>query len=247
MRTRPDKTSPNITYSWILNCIDHFSKFSWAFPLRNKSANEVATKLRDLFFTFGPPRILHSDNGREFIANVITELKNLFPDLIFIRGRPRHPQSQGCIERENGILCDTLGKWMCTNNSASWSFALAPFIYGINTRMSSVTKTTPYEVMFGQQPRSDSDFWKLIQQNGIEDEENLPTPVAELNDDLNDDLNDNLNDNQGDSLINFDKGIDADVVDLVNKLSNDAVSYSLSNTPSTPRSPSITEKTPKKT
>jgi len=231
MRTRPDKTSPDITYSWILNCIDHFSKFSWAFPLRNKSANEVATKLRDLFFTFGPPRILHSDNGREFIANVITELKNLFPDLIFIRGRPRHSQSQGCIERANGILCDALGKWMCTNNSASWFFALAPVIYGINTRMSSVTKTTPYEVMFGQQPRSDSDFCKLIQQNGIEDEENLPTPVAELNDDLNDDLNDNLNDNQGDSLINFDKGIDAGVVDLVNKLSNDAVSYSLSNTP----------------
>jgi hypothetical protein len=127
---------------------------------------------------------------------------------------------------------------MCTNNSTSWSFALAPVIYGINIRMSSVTKTTPYEVIFGQQPCSDSDFWKLIQQNGVEDEENLPTPVAELNDDLNDD--------QGDSLINFDKGIDADVVDLVKKLSNDAVSCSLSSTPSTPRSPSITEKTPKK-
>ncbi len=90
MRTRPDKTSPDITYSWNLNCIDHFSKFSWAFPLRNKSANEVATKLRDLFFTFEPPRILPGDNGREFISSVITELKNLFPDLVFIRGRPRH-------------------------------------------------------------------------------------------------------------------------------------------------------------
>ncbi|CAF4153491.1 unnamed protein product [Rotaria sp. Silwood2] len=49
MRTRPDRSSPDITYSWILNCIDHFSKFSWAFPLRNKSAKEVATKLCDLF------------------------------------------------------------------------------------------------------------------------------------------------------------------------------------------------------
>ncbi|CAF5026545.1 unnamed protein product, partial [Rotaria sp. Silwood1] len=222
----------NSQYSWIPRfCVEIFLKQCLPF----------ATKLRDLFFTFGPPRILHSDNGREFISNVITELKNLFPDLVFIRGRPRHPQSQGCIERANGILCEALGKWMCTNNSTSWSFALAPVIYGLNTRMSSVTKTTPYEVMFGQQPRSDSDFWKLIQQNGVEDEENLPTPVAELNDELNDDLNDD----QGDSLIHFDKGIDADVVDL-DKLSNDAVSCSLSNTPSTPRSSSITEKTPKK-
>ena len=91
---------------------------------------------------------LHSDNGREFVASVIVELKNLFPDLVFIRGRPRHPQSQGCIERANGILYDALGKWMCTNDSNSWSSALLPVVYGINTRKSTLTKTTPYEVMF---------------------------------------------------------------------------------------------------
>jgi hypothetical protein len=62
------------------------------------------------FFFFGPPQSLHSDNGREFVSVVITELKTLFPDLVFIRGRPRHPQSQGCVERANGILCDALGK-----------------------------------------------------------------------------------------------------------------------------------------
>ncbi|CAF3626874.1 unnamed protein product [Rotaria sp. Silwood1] len=38
MRTRPDKISPDIVYCWILNCIDHFSKFSWAYPLKNKTA-----------------------------------------------------------------------------------------------------------------------------------------------------------------------------------------------------------------
>ncbi len=56
MRTRPDKVLPDLIYSWILHCIDHFSKFSLAFPLKNKSAAEVAVKLRDLFFVFGPPR-----------------------------------------------------------------------------------------------------------------------------------------------------------------------------------------------
>ena len=153
IRTRPDKVSSDLVYCWILNCIDHFSKFCWTFPLRNKSAGEVAIKLRELFFTFGPPRILHSDNGREFVSVVIIELKTLFPDLVFIHGRPRHPQSQRCIERANGVLCDALGKWMCTNDSSSWSSALLPVVYGINTRMSTVTKTTPYEVMFGQSPR----------------------------------------------------------------------------------------------
>jgi transposase InsO family protein len=216
MRTRPDKLSADVTYLWILNCIDHYSKFSWAFPLKNKSANEVAIKLRELFFTFGPPRILHSDNGREFISSVIMELKSLFPELVFIRGRPRHPQSQGCIERANGVLCDALGKWMSSNNSSSWSSALLPVVYGINTRISTVTKKTPYEVMFGQAPRSDSDFWKIVRENGIEDEEHLPTQV--------DDLEDDLINNQIVDPINFDNGIDNDVITLLNQLSDDAAS-----------------------
>ncbi|CAF1366379.1 unnamed protein product, partial [Didymodactylos carnosus] len=177
MRTRPDQDSNGVVFQWILHCGDHFSKYCWAFALKNKCASEVALKLRDLFFLFGPPRLLHCDNGREFVANVIFELKKLFPDMGFVRGRPRHPQSQGCIERANGVLCDALGKWLCTNNSSHWSEGLLPVIYGINTRVSSVTKKSPYEVLFDQAPRSDSEFWKIIDEKKIVDEEDLPSPV----------------------------------------------------------------------
>ncbi|CAF1091096.1 unnamed protein product, partial [Didymodactylos carnosus] len=48
------------------------------------SVGGVAKKLRELFFTFGPPKLLHSDNGAEFVADVITALKLLFPDMCFI-------------------------------------------------------------------------------------------------------------------------------------------------------------------
>ncbi|CAF3385514.1 unnamed protein product [Rotaria sp. Silwood1] len=227
LRTRHDKISSDLAYCWILNCIDHFSKFSWAFPLKNKSANEVASKLHELFFLFGPPRLLHSDNGREFVSSVITELKIIFPDLRFIRGRPRHPQSQECIERANGVLCDAPSKWMSTNNSSSWSYGLLPVVYGLNTRKSTVTKATPYKIMFGQQPRSNSDFWKLVHQSGVDDEEDLPAPVEESNYDLIDDIDINT--------ITFDALIDADVVDLVRQVSDDVSSISLINTLSTPK------------
>ncbi|CAF0769357.1 unnamed protein product [Rotaria sp. Silwood1] len=102
---------------------------------------------------------------------------------------------------------------MCTNDSTSWAFAVAPIIYGINTRTSTVTETTPH------------------QGNEIEDEENLSSSFVESNDALIDD--------QDDNLINFKKGIDAEVVDLVNQSSDDAVSGSLVNTSSTLRSSSI--------
>ena len=32
-------------------------------------------KLREMFFVFGPPRLLHSDNDRKFVVNVTFELK----------------------------------------------------------------------------------------------------------------------------------------------------------------------------
>jgi hypothetical protein len=228
MRTRPDTLKPDITYNWILHCIDHFSKYCWGFPLQNKSAVDVAVKLRELFFLFGPPKLLHSDNGREFVAAVIYELKQLFPDMVFIRGRPRHPQSQGCIERANGVLCGALGKWMSVNNSSHWSEGLLPVVYGINTRFSVVTKTTPYHVMFGQQPRSDSAFWKLVKENNIIDEEDLPTPVDDLNDvDNVDDLND------VDKVDDCADVIDLDVVQLVQKLSDDVAESSSKNLSST--------------
>jgi hypothetical protein len=44
---------------------------------------------------------LESDNGREFTVNIITELKSLLSDLKVVHGRPRHPQSQGSVERAN--------------------------------------------------------------------------------------------------------------------------------------------------
>ncbi|CAM2705414.1 unnamed protein product [Rotaria socialis] len=137
MRTRPDILKPDIIYNWILNCIDHFSKFSWSYPLKNKSAAEVALKLRELFFVFGPQRLLHSDNGREFVASVIHELKELFPHMMFVR------------------------------------------------------------------------------ENGIVDEENLPTPICDSNDDIIDDENDCAD------------VIDEDIIQLVQQLSDEVVASSL--------------------
>ncbi|XP_076053627.1 KRAB-A domain-containing protein 2-like [Oratosquilla oratoria] len=45
----------------------------------------------------------HSYNELEFTASVITDLKLLWPDLVMVHRKPRHPQSQGSVERTN---CD---------------------------------------------------------------------------------------------------------------------------------------------
>ena len=94
-------------------------------------------------------------------------------------------------------------------------------VYGINTSLSAVTKTTPYQVMFGQEPQSNSDFWKLVQEKEIFDEENLSTPVAYSND--------NIVHNKQDDFNDCADIVEDEIIELVQKLSDNVVAGSLVN------------------
>ena len=131
-----------------------------------------------IFTQFGPPKILQFDNGREFVTKMITELKHIWTDLLIIHGRPRHPQSQGCIERANGDLEIKLSKWI-QDNQKRWSSGLPLVVYGMNTSVSSTTKTTPYEIVFGPHPRSSMPMLEQLATQGIVKEEDLPIEILD--------------------------------------------------------------------
>lgn len=92
---------PHGEFKWILHLIDHWSKFNFAFPLKHKSASDVSYALQKWVFPFmGLPSILHSDNGREFINQLIEDVLSTWPGQVqLVSGRPRHPQSQGLVEQ----------------------------------------------------------------------------------------------------------------------------------------------------
>jgi hypothetical protein len=52
--------------------------------------------------------ILQSDNDSEFTAQIISDLKELLPELVIVHGKPCHPQSQGSVERANYDIKDML-------------------------------------------------------------------------------------------------------------------------------------------
>ena len=61
MRHEPDEQ-----FKWILHIKDHFSKWSSLFPLKSKTAVEVAGQMAVWIRCYGVPEILQCDNGREF-------------------------------------------------------------------------------------------------------------------------------------------------------------------------------------
>jgi transposase InsO family protein len=154
--------------------------------LPSKEARHVAENLLQLFFQFGPCKILQSDNGKEFTAQIIKDLKIMWPGLVIVNGRPRHPQSQGLVERRNSTLCDILGKFMQDCDTNHWVSCLLPAIHSRNTSIAQGIKHTPFEVVFGQKPRVNMALWQSIADQGIEEEEDLPPSIlkqlAEISD-----------------------------------------------------------------
>ena len=58
-------------YKWIFNYVDHLTKFCVLLPGKTKTAQETAEKLVFVFSLLSAPIILQSDNGREFVNQVI--------------------------------------------------------------------------------------------------------------------------------------------------------------------------------
>ena len=77
--------------------MDHWAK------LVRKSAAEVAVSLSNqVFAVLGTPKILHSDNGWEFVNEIIHSIIHEWPawgSHMIVNGRPRNPKCQGLIEQ----------------------------------------------------------------------------------------------------------------------------------------------------
>jgi hypothetical protein len=150
------QSQPDAQFRFILNYQDHLTKFVLLRPLQTKRAEEVASHVLDIFLTFGAPIFLHSENGREFVNNVITEFTALCPKLKIVLGKPRHSQSRGSIERANQDVERILASWITDNKSTNWSIGLKFFQfigYKLYRAHHAGINMTPYKAMFGVNPR----------------------------------------------------------------------------------------------
>ncbi len=105
----------------ILHYQDHNDKMSYLITLPNMNAMAVAAVLLRICLPQGTPVILQSDNGKGFVAKIIGELMTLWPDCKIVNNSPRHPQTQGSVERANADVEKMLGKWMTDHKTKGWS------------------------------------------------------------------------------------------------------------------------------
>ena len=133
----------NSGHKYILVAGDYFTKWVEAYPIKDQEAATVAQKLLDeMFCRFSPPQQLHSDQGRQFEAGLITELCQLL-HIEKTRTTPYHPQSDGQIERFNRTLLNMLST--CSEEQPKeWDQHLSKLCMAYNTSIIALQDTLPF-------------------------------------------------------------------------------------------------------
>ena len=80
----------NPIHKWVLHITDHFSEFTWLYPLHWKKTEDVVNILGKQFYQFGFPSILHSDNGKAFKSKKMSEFCKEHK-INQVHGAPRTP------------------------------------------------------------------------------------------------------------------------------------------------------------
>jgi len=142
---------PDSDWRWVLHLRCHYSTFTALYPLKTKEAGEIANYVRQWCMHWGPFPIWHSDNGAEFKGLLETLLINW--GIKIRHGRPRQPQTQGGVERANGIAKAKINTLMYASGNPHWSQHLTAAADQINRAVSQTTGYSPYMIaMGGRQP-----------------------------------------------------------------------------------------------
>ena len=137
-------------YKYILVVCDYFTKYTEAYPLKDKTARSVADALMDIWLPrYGFPLFLHSDQGKEFDNAMIHKLSELL-GTVKTKTTPYHPRSDGLVERFNRTLLAMLAMFVSQEHN-NWDDLLPFMMLAYNTTVHTTTGFTPYRLVFGDE------------------------------------------------------------------------------------------------
>lgn len=141
---------------FLLVCVDICTRFCQLRALPDKSSISVAIALIEIFCTLGFPKILQSDNGTEFVNEIIKMIRdnaNFDHRLI----TPYHPQANGTAERWVGIATKTIIKQV-NGVRRDWDLHVSTTQYALNLKVSARHGSTPFSLMFARTPNGFSNY-----------------------------------------------------------------------------------------
>ncbi len=138
-----DMHTSNSGHRYVLTLVDHYSRL----------AEEVLKGLQTYMGDFGAPKVLLTDNAREFHANVVKDLyTKLGTQLVF--STPYHPQGNFISERMHRTMKSVLAT-LCRGHPHRWPNYLRQCQTVLNAAVHETTGEQPFYLIFSRYaPRS---------------------------------------------------------------------------------------------
>ena len=143
-------------YDTLLVLICVYTGFVILRACKGSTMEVISRKLFKIFCIIGFPRILQSDNGPEFVNKIIRSLVTLTG----IEHRlisPYNPRADGKVERAVGSTMMIIKKQLHGVNE-NWSLYVPFAQLSFNDKISSLTGSSPFSLMFGRSMNQLKDY-----------------------------------------------------------------------------------------
>ncbi|XDV20721.1 hypothetical protein PO909_025992 [Leuciscus waleckii] len=165
-------------HRFALVIVDYATRYPEAVALRTISAKSVADALFRLISRVGIPKEILTDQGTVFMSRTLRELYELL-GIKSIRTSVYHPQTDGLVKRLNRTLKTMIRKFV-HYDAKNWDKWLEPLLFAVREVLQASTGFSPFELLYGRQPRGVLDVLKEIWEEGPSESRNEIQYVLDL-------------------------------------------------------------------
>ncbi|CDH59310.1 hypothetical protein RO3G_15169 [Lichtheimia corymbifera JMRC:FSU:9682] len=144
--------------NFLLVMVDVCTRFCILRALPNKHSDTIVEALVQVFCDFGIPRVLQSDNGREFKNTIMKKLV----ESLGVHHRfttPYHPRANGIAERWVQSATDVIRKKI-EGAGNDWDYYVPSTQLELNMRVAKRLNTPPFSLMFARDMNAYRDYRK---------------------------------------------------------------------------------------
>ena len=134
---------------YILNIVDEYSRFPFAFACSDMKWTTVKSCFLQLFAIFGTPNYVHSDRGSSFLCQDLKDFLHSH-QIATSNSSPYNPRGNGQVERYNGVLWKAISVQLEERGLSEnhWEKFLPDALHSIRSLLCTATNCTPHERFF---------------------------------------------------------------------------------------------------
>ena len=141
---------------WVMTIKDHPTGLTYLCALPRKRHHLIVYKLQEIFGIIGYPKIFHTDNGKEFTANVeLKTLREMNAHIYAVTSRSCRSQDQGSVESMNKLEKRIIGTLLTecrqAGDNPNWTEVVGMVAATINSQHGhGKDDVSSFEAVYGQ-------------------------------------------------------------------------------------------------